>query len=163
MDTTQILIAVLAVTWLAGGAAIAIAMRRSGHDFGLWLALGVLLGPFAALFAQERHRLDRQRGSGRITELRTGPFDAVAGIDGSEESISAVQMALTIPSHPLARWTRDGIHRGDYIAPWETSASQRLEDVFHEQDQMQFVGGRWLELGYEVEVEVSSLRCLGVH
>jgi nucleotide-binding universal stress UspA family protein len=96
LDSTQILMAVLAVTWLAGGAAIAIAMRRSGHDFGLWLALGVLLGPFAALFAQERHRLDRQRGFDRITELRTGPFDAVAGIDGSEESISAVQMALSL-------------------------------------------------------------------
>ena len=78
-------------------------------------------------------------------------------------SVSQHFALLTTPSHPLARWTRDGIHRGDYMVPWETSASQRLEDVFHEQDQMQFVSGRWLELGYEVAVEVSSLRCLDVH
>ena len=94
MDSTQILIALLVVIWVAGGAGVALVMRRSGHDFGLWLTLGMLLGPFTAFFAQERHRLDMRQGIGTIREFRAGPFDALAGIDGSEESINAVQTAL---------------------------------------------------------------------
>lgn len=101
MDSTQILIALLIATWLAGGAAVAVVMRRSGHDFGLWLALGMLLGPSTAFFAQERHRLDMRQGLGRIRESHTGPFDAVAGIDGSEESITAVQTALSLLGETL--------------------------------------------------------------
>jgi nucleotide-binding universal stress UspA family protein len=37
-----------------------------------------------------------RQGIARIRELQTGPFDAVAGIDGSEESITAVQTALSL-------------------------------------------------------------------
>lgn len=96
MDSTQVLIALLVVTWVAGGAAIALVMARSGHDLGLWLALGVLLGPFTAFFAFERHVLDRDRRAPRTAELRTGPFDVLAGIDDSEESIEAVRAALSL-------------------------------------------------------------------
>ena len=101
MDSTQILTVLLIATWLAGGAAVAVVMRRSGHDFGLWLALGMLLGPSTAFFAQERHRLDMRQGIGRIGEIHTDPFDAVAGIDGSEESITAVQAALSLLGETL--------------------------------------------------------------
>lgn len=94
------LIALLIITWLAGGAATALIMGWSGHDFGLWLALGVLLGAFAAFFAQERHRLDRGRAVPRMGELRSGRFDALAGIDGSDESVAAVRTALFF-SRPL--------------------------------------------------------------
>ena len=75
---------------------MALVMRRSGHDFGFWLTLGMLLGPFAAFFARERHRLDMRKGIGRTGESREGQFDALAGIDGSEESINAVQVALSL-------------------------------------------------------------------
>lgn len=96
LGSTQILMALLVVTWLAGGAATALLMGRSGHDFGLWLALGVLLGPFAAFFAQERHRLDRESAVPRTGKLPSGRFDALAGIDGSDESIAAVRKALSL-------------------------------------------------------------------
>jgi nucleotide-binding universal stress UspA family protein len=96
LDSTQILIALLIAIWLAGGAAVALAMGRSGHDFSLWLALAVLLGPFAGFFARERHTLDTRREVPRTQELRTGTFDALAGIDGSEESIAAVRTALSL-------------------------------------------------------------------
>lgn len=105
MDSTQILLAVLIIIWLAGGAAVAIVMRRYGHEFGLWLALGMLLGPFAALFGRERHRLDKKRRPGRIAEAHGGPFDAVAGIDGSEESVAAVQAALRLFGSSLTSLT----------------------------------------------------------
>lgn len=101
MDSTQILIALLITIWLAGGVAVAVVMRRSGHDFGLWLALGVLLGPTTAFFAQERHRLDTRQRIGKIRGVHTGPFDAVAAIDGSEESIAAVQTALSLLGETL--------------------------------------------------------------
>ena len=101
LDSTQILIALLITTWVAGGAAVAVVMRRSGHEFGLWLTLGILLGPFSAFFAQERHRLDMRQGIGRIREFRAGPFDALAGIDGSEESITAVRTALSLLGQTL--------------------------------------------------------------
>ncbi|MEX1091872.1 MAG: universal stress protein [Acidimicrobiia bacterium] len=96
MDFTQILIVLLITTWVAGGAAVAVVMRRSGHDFGFWLTLGMLLGPLSAFFAQERHRLDMRQEIDRIREFHVGHFDALAGIDGSEESITAVQTALSL-------------------------------------------------------------------
>ncbi len=80
---------------------MAVVMRRSGHDFGLWLTFGMLLGPFTAFFAHERHRLDMQEGVGRFREAHPGQFDALAGIDGSEESINAVQSALTLIGETL--------------------------------------------------------------
>jgi len=42
-----------------------------------------------------------REGIGRIREFHTGPFDAIAGIDGSEESITAVQTALSLLGETL--------------------------------------------------------------
>jgi nucleotide-binding universal stress UspA family protein len=42
-----------------------------------------------------------RQGIGRIRELHTGPFDALAGIDGSNESITAVQAALSLLGETL--------------------------------------------------------------
>ncbi len=105
MDPNQALIALLIITWVAGGTAIALIMSRHGHDLGLWLPLGILLGPFAAFFAFERHSLDRQRGITSTREMRTGPFDAVAGIDDSEESVMAVEAALSLFGDSLSSLT----------------------------------------------------------
>lgn len=105
MDSTQILVGLLILTWLAAGAAVAIVMRRSGHNFSLWLAVGILLGPLAAYFGQERHRLHKSRRPNRITKAHAGGFDAVAGIDGSEESIAAVQLALNLFADTLTSLT----------------------------------------------------------
>jgi nucleotide-binding universal stress UspA family protein len=96
MDAIWLLIGLLTITWLAGGAAIALIMRRSGHDLRLWLPLGFLLGPLAGLFAQERHQLDRDHKPPTTGGPRSGRFDAVAGIDGSEESIAAATTALSL-------------------------------------------------------------------
>lgn len=96
MDLDETLLLLLLATWLAGGVAVALLMGRSGHDFRLWLALGALLGPFAGLFAYERHRLDTRRRKRPSIEFHPGPFDAVAGIDGSEESVAAVETALRL-------------------------------------------------------------------
>lgn len=94
MDSTQLTAVLLAVTWLVGGLIVAVFMRRAGRDFRLWLVLGVLLGPFAGLFAPED---GRRTGSARgAPRHRSGEFDVMAGIDGSPESVAAVQSAVSL-------------------------------------------------------------------
>lgn len=56
------------------------------------------------------------------------------------------------------RWSGSGAWwRGD-----ERLSAEGLEDVFHQQDRVQIIRGRLLELGDEVEVEVPRLRRLGM-
>lgn len=94
MDSTQLVATLLATTWLVGGFIVAVFMRRAGRDFRLWLMLGVLLGPFAGLFAPEDgHRTGSVRGAPRH---RSGEFDVLAGIDGSPESVAAVRSAVAL-------------------------------------------------------------------
>jgi nucleotide-binding universal stress UspA family protein len=134
MDATWLLVVLLLFVWLAGGLAVAFIMRRSGHDLHMWLPLGVLLGPLAALFAQERHRLDTQHRPLSTGESRAGPFDALAGIDGSEESIAAVRTALRLFGDSLSSLTLvtvlDYESSGSFtgIVP-QSSASSRLADI----------------------------------
>lgn len=42
---------IVGVAWVAGGVVAAVLMRRRGHDFGLRLALGMILGPLIVLLA----------------------------------------------------------------------------------------------------------------
>ncbi len=96
MSSTQVLALVLIVTWLAGGAIVAVLMHRSGHDLRLWLGLGVLLGPFAALFAADRLRHLPRRGAIASDDTRRGGLDLLAGIDDSTESVAAAKVALEL-------------------------------------------------------------------
>jgi nucleotide-binding universal stress UspA family protein len=96
METAQVVLAIALVVWVVAGIAVAFIMRRSGHDFALWLLLGVLLGPFTALFALERHRRDERRSVGRVGNIHSDRFDAIAAIDGSDESIDAARIAVDL-------------------------------------------------------------------
>jgi nucleotide-binding universal stress UspA family protein len=103
MDSTQLFATLLAATWLVGGFIVAVFMRRAGRDFHLWLVLGVLLGPFAGLFAPEDgRRTGSVRGAPRH---RSGEFDVIAGIDGSPESVAALQAAVSLFGNRMSSLT----------------------------------------------------------
>jgi nucleotide-binding universal stress UspA family protein len=105
LESAQILLIIAVVIWLGAGSTVALMMRRSGHDFLLWLFLGVLLGPFTAMFALERHRRDERRRIGRVGAEHAERFDAIAAIDGSEESIHAARIALDLFGDSLSSLT----------------------------------------------------------
>lgn len=93
MDSAQILIALLVGIWLVGGFVAAVLMKRAGQDFRLWLLLGLLTGPFAALLA--RPTPAKRRGQPSVhSAYRSGDCDVLAGIDGSPDSVAAVQSAV---------------------------------------------------------------------
>ena len=96
MDSNNLLI--VAAVWVAIGVICAFVMRRRGHDFYVWLALGTVLGPLVIPLAIERARfheaLDR-RSESIPTPARSG-FDVVAGVDGSDESLRAITSALEL-------------------------------------------------------------------
>lgn len=94
MFSTEVLVVLLVVTWLAGGLVAAVAMRRSGGDFGIWLGVGIVLGPFAAWLALDRLRHLPVRAPLSAEEFHPGPLDILVGIDGSASSVAAAQTAL---------------------------------------------------------------------
>ena len=87
---------VVASVWLLAGVVIAIVMRRRGHDFWVWLALGCTLGPLAAPLAIERARFHPIEYREEPPTRRPGALDVLAGIDGSPEAIAAVRAALEL-------------------------------------------------------------------
>lgn len=96
MDSNDLLI--VAAVWVAIGIICAFVMRRRGHDFYVWLALGTVLGPLVIPLAIERarfHGVVDRRSETIPTPLRSG-FDVVAGVDGSDESLGAVNSALEL-------------------------------------------------------------------
>lgn len=95
MDSAQLTAILLAAVWLVGGFVVAVFMKRAGRDFRLWLLLGLLLGPFAGFFAPNS-REARDRHPAAREASRAGSLDIIAGIDGSEESVSAVRAAVAL-------------------------------------------------------------------
>lgn len=96
MDAVDIVLIVSA--WVLSGVVTAFVMRRRGHDLAVWLALGSVLGPFIIPLAIERARYHEAAAAGSKsieTPSRRG-FDLVAGIDGSDEAIEAVEAALEL-------------------------------------------------------------------
>ncbi|MFV1961768.1 MAG: hypothetical protein ACC658_08020 [Acidimicrobiia bacterium] len=55
--STRFLILV-ALVWATIGVVVAFLMRRRGHDFYVWLVLGVAFGPLVVLLAVESARSD---------------------------------------------------------------------------------------------------------
>ena len=95
--STSVLILV-AMAWAVIGVVVAFLMRRRGHDLFVWLVLGVALGPLVVPLAIERaryHSAAEHRSAGAPTPKHRG-FDIVAGVDGSEDSINAIESAITL-------------------------------------------------------------------
>ncbi len=96
MEANELVI--VAAVWVAVGVVCAFIMRRRGHDFYVWLALGTVLGPLVVPLALERARFHGalEKESETIPTPPRRGFDVVAGIDGSDESLAAVGSALDL-------------------------------------------------------------------
>jgi nucleotide-binding universal stress UspA family protein len=105
MDSTQLVAILLAVTWVVGGFVVAVFMKRAGRDFRLWLGLGVLLGPFAGLFAPASRTEARRGPYSTEHTYRSGDFDVLAGIDGSPESVAALRSAVGLVGDRISSLT----------------------------------------------------------
>lgn len=95
--TTRFLILVVLI-WATIGVVVAFLMRRRGHDFFVWLVLGVALGPLVVPLAIERaryHSAAEHQSRGAPTPPHVG-FDLVAGVDGSQEAVDAINSALEL-------------------------------------------------------------------
>lgn len=132
--TAATFLALMALIWLLIGVSLAFVMQRHGHDFWVWLALGAVLGPISIPLAIERARFhppNRQNGS---PEHSAGRFDVVAGIDGSPESIRAVESALRLFGGCMTRLTLVSVldyeYDGSYVGAEDRDAAMsRLEEV----------------------------------
>jgi nucleotide-binding universal stress UspA family protein len=88
----------VAVTWAVIGLIVAFVMRRRGHDFSVWLVLGVALGPLVVPLAIERVRY-HGAAEYRPRVIPTSPhvgFDVLGGLDGSDEAFRAIETALKL-------------------------------------------------------------------
>lgn len=105
MNSNDLLI--VAAVWVAIGVVCAFVMRRRGHDFYVWLALGTVLGPLVIPLAIERARFHEtvdRRSESIPTPARSG-FDVVAGVDGSDESLAAITSALELFGNSITSLT----------------------------------------------------------
>jgi nucleotide-binding universal stress UspA family protein len=95
----------VAVVWAVCGASSAVLMVRRGHDVTTWMVLGLLFGPVAPLFAAESIGEERAAVPRVVHRGATsyGPVDLLVGVDGSEESLSALRAAVALLRGNLGR------------------------------------------------------------
>ena len=133
MDSNDLLI--VAAAWVGTGVICAFVMRRRGHDFYVWLALGTVLGPLVIPLAIERARFHGalgRRSETIPTPLRSG-FDVVAGIDGSDESFAAVSSALDLFGDSITSLTIATVLDYDSeSAAAGTEPRQRAQEILNE-------------------------------
>lgn len=96
---------VAVAVWSSLGVAISIAFRRQGHNFLLYAAIAIWLGPLVALImaSVRRHqehapvRILRANGHG------SGWIDVLIGVDGSEASIVSVREVMLMLGSAVGR------------------------------------------------------------
>jgi nucleotide-binding universal stress UspA family protein len=85
----------LVAAWLLSGLVAGYVMRRLGHDFFVWFALGSVIGPLVFPLAIARARVsDVERADSIPHRPSPGKLDVVVGLDGSEESLTALQLTV---------------------------------------------------------------------
>jgi len=99
---TDVLIG-LGVAWLLTGFVTGIVMRRQGHDFFVWLALGSVLGPLVLPLALDKARSGHavETASRTLPGAPEGGFDILFGVDDSSEALAAARAAMDM-LRPLA-------------------------------------------------------------
>lgn len=82
--------------WVLAGLAVALVMRRRGHDLPVWIALGGLFGPLAVPLARGPWA-GADRGPVRTTGRRhDGAMTFLVGVDGSDSAIAAARHAQAL-------------------------------------------------------------------
>jgi nucleotide-binding universal stress UspA family protein len=102
-----VIVILVGVVWVAIGVVLSVVMRRKGHlGFG-WLAVGVLMGPMAVVFALDTLRREPEAVQEIVAHgtPHPGTTDVLIGVDGSPESGTAVEAALRLFRPTLGRIT----------------------------------------------------------
>jgi nucleotide-binding universal stress UspA family protein len=100
-------LALAAGAWVLVALALGFVMARNGYQAGLWIFVGVVLGPIGVLLALSAvlrpgaHEAQLLRGGHR----RPGRVDVLVGIDGSPESEAAVDRVLDLLGDGVGRIT----------------------------------------------------------
>lgn len=112
MSASALFLAVL-VTWFSIGIALAVVMGRRGHAPFTWFVLGTLLGPFGVVLALDAARRERRTVAlAPPPEPAPGPpggLAVLAGVDGSAESLAALDAACRILGRRIGRLTLAGV------------------------------------------------------
>jgi nucleotide-binding universal stress UspA family protein len=110
MSVSGLFVAVV-VTWFVIGLVLAVVMGRRGHAPFSWFVLGTLLGPLALVLALDAARRERRAaGPAPAPEpARAGGLAVLAGVDGSAESLAALDAACRILGPRIARLTLAGV------------------------------------------------------
>lgn len=94
--TTEFLLGLVAA-WVLSGLVAGFVMRRLGHDFFVWFVIGSVIGPLVFPLAIQRARIARSTAPEHIPYSPSrGRLDVVVGIDGSEESLTALQLTMDL-------------------------------------------------------------------
>jgi nucleotide-binding universal stress UspA family protein len=131
------LVIVVAVAWLTIGLTLSLVMGRRGHDAFSWLMLGMLFGPLGAIFAVEARREEQLRPE-RVALRQSGgsgPIDVIVGVDGSPESMAALQAAVELLGPRLGRLTMAT------VIPYDSGFDRRRTAHSTLERQAELVGG----------------------
>ena len=131
---------VFLTVWVGTGVVVAVAMARHGHSAFSWGLLGALLGPLTVPLALDARAHPSQRAvvTSSGTDRFSGPVAVLAGIDGSPESVSALQAALELLGG------RAGRVRLVAVVSQDAATNSLMFDELHADAR------RWLERAAEV-------------
>jgi nucleotide-binding universal stress UspA family protein len=106
MNATELFL-VVALIWAATGLVTSYVMRRRGHAMFSWGVLGAVFGPLVIPLALDSVRRARQAGVRAVAAgvAGHGTVDVLVAIDGSSESIEALEAAVRLLGPRIRRLT----------------------------------------------------------
>ena len=108
---------VIAVAWVAVGAAVGVIEARHGSWHRGWL-VSAIFGPFSVPLALHRWRAERPLPTVLTTgRVQRGPVDLLIGMDGSEASLSAALLAVRLFGSRVRRVTLAAVLDVDTAEP----------------------------------------------
>jgi nucleotide-binding universal stress UspA family protein len=128
--SSEAIIVIIGVTWVAIGLALAVYMGRRGHTAFGWGVIGVVLGPLAVLLAvqaviEEPDHASLKTVDGGIPGV--GSLDVLVGIDGSPEAAAAAVTALDLFASSMRRMTLAAVVDYDRVAGHERELRHQLD------------------------------------
>jgi nucleotide-binding universal stress UspA family protein len=135
MSASGLFLVVLSA-WFAIGVILAIVMGRRGHAPFTWFVLGTLLGPFGVLLAADAARRERRLAPapGAAAPAAAGGLAVLVGVDGSAESLSALDAACALLGPRIGRLTLAAVVSYDAaeepaLATERAAAAEALADA----------------------------------
>ena len=126
MSVTSALFIVFAI-WVVIGLLTGIAMGRRGHSWFGWTVIGCVLGPLVIPVALSSAGRPHDAPAIRLApgEAGSGSHQVIVGIDGSAESLAAVQSAIDLLGDDIGVFTLAAVVDIDTARPDGTGEDQR--------------------------------------